>query len=317
IVMVFIIYILFNGAYDLIFVPGAAPALAPVLPGITIPGLPKLSFWRWIIAIFIVAVIHEFSHGVLARLYKINIKSSGFAFFGPILAAFVEPDENQMKKRKKNHQLAIISAGPFANAILALLILLFFNFIFLPFENNFIEPNGVMIVKIELEGPAFKAGLTENTIIKEINNNVIKNQQDLFNILKDFKQDTLTLVTDKGDYEVKPDFKDNRAYLGVSITNLPGVKENYPSSLLQIFTWFNMLFFWLWVISLGIGLFNLLPFGPIDGGRMFQIAAFSLFEKKKANNLFKTITLIMLVLIIINLSPYLIKLFSSIFSLFS
>src|SRR3989338_11026926 len=79
IVMAFIFFVLIQGTIRLITVPSAPPAVAPVLPGVSIPGLPALSFWHWIIAIFFVAVIHEFAHGVYARLYNIKIKSSGFA----------------------------------------------------------------------------------------------------------------------------------------------------------------------------------------------------------------------------------------------
>ncbi|MEM4245563.1 MAG: hypothetical protein QXR60_05175, partial [Candidatus Nanoarchaeia archaeon] len=91
--MGFVLYTITLGAYNTIFVPKAQPTLAPVLPGISIPGVPALTFWHWIIAILITAAVHEFFHGVYARLYKIKIKSSGFALLGPILAAFVEPEE--------------------------------------------------------------------------------------------------------------------------------------------------------------------------------------------------------------------------------
>jgi len=104
--MIAMTFILIKATFDLIFVPGAPPALAPVLPGVKIaPGLPTLSFLHWIISIVIIAVIHEFSHGVIARLNNIKIKSSGFAFLGPIPAAFVEPDEKQMEKKSRKAQL--------------------------------------------------------------------------------------------------------------------------------------------------------------------------------------------------------------------
>ena len=119
--MLFIIFTLFQGVYKLIFNPASPPVVAPVLPGVSIsPNLPVLSFWHWIITIFIVAVVHEFAHGVYARLYNLKINSSGFAFLGPILAAFVEPDEKAMKKITAKKQLAIISAGPFINIILGI-----------------------------------------------------------------------------------------------------------------------------------------------------------------------------------------------------
>ena len=91
--MITIFIILIDGVIKIFTLPEAPPTVAPLLPGIKIPGLPRLSFWHWIISIFIVAVIHEFSHGVFAKLHKVKVKSSGFPFLGPILAALVEPDE--------------------------------------------------------------------------------------------------------------------------------------------------------------------------------------------------------------------------------
>jgi len=44
--------------------------------------------------------------------------------------------------------------------------------------------------------------------------------------------------------------------------------------------WIAGLLFWLFLLNLGIGLFNLLPIGPLDGGRMFQLVCFKFFKKK-------------------------------------
>src|SRR3989344_3752472 len=87
------------GTYNLLFVPGSLPVVRPVIPGVDIPGLPfKLSFFHFLLSIFIIAIVHEFAHGVLARAHGIGVKSSGFAFLGPIPAAFVEPDEDSLSK---------------------------------------------------------------------------------------------------------------------------------------------------------------------------------------------------------------------------
>src|SRR3989344_1606028 len=134
-----IFYYLIIGTYTLITIPKAIPAVAPVLPGVKIPGLPVLSFWHWIMAIFIVAVVHEFSHGIYARLYKVPLKSSGFALFGPILGAFVEPDEKQMK---------IFSAGSFSNIILAIIAIALLQWGTAPLYNNFYETTGIQVNNI-------------------------------------------------------------------------------------------------------------------------------------------------------------------------
>lgn len=117
------------------------PAVFPLIP--YFPQLfnldsffPPFYFAYFIIAIAIVAVSHEFSHGIFARLNKIKIHSTGFAFLGPFLGAFVEQDENQMNKAKKFPQLAILAAGTFANVLMALLfiilIAIFFSLAYSP-----------------------------------------------------------------------------------------------------------------------------------------------------------------------------------------
>ena len=63
--MISVLLILVKGAINLIQIPDSQPMLAPLLPGIKIPGLPTLSFWHWVIGILIVAVIHESFHGMI------------------------------------------------------------------------------------------------------------------------------------------------------------------------------------------------------------------------------------------------------------
>jgi len=123
-----------------------APPIFPVIPyfprlfGLE-SFLPPLYFTYFIIALAIVAVSHEFSHGIFARLYRFKIHSTGFAFLGPILGAFVEPDEKQMNKAKKLPQMVVLAAGTFANVIMALLFfgifVLFFTAAFVPMGVKF------------------------------------------------------------------------------------------------------------------------------------------------------------------------------------
>ena len=66
-----------------------APPIAPLIP--YFPKLfgmqsffPPFYFIYFIVALAIVAVVHEFSHGIFMRLFKIKIKSTGLVFLGPI-----------------------------------------------------------------------------------------------------------------------------------------------------------------------------------------------------------------------------------------
>src|SRR3989344_3695086 len=146
--MIVILGFLVYGTYQLFTVPDAKPVLAPVFPGIHIPGAPVLSFWHWIIALFVVAGIHEFSHGVISRVYGIDIKSSGFAFLGPILAAFVEPDEETLKKKKRIQQLSVFAAGPFSNILLGVVLLFLVPLVFNPLINNYFG-DGIWVYDME------------------------------------------------------------------------------------------------------------------------------------------------------------------------
>ena len=78
--LIFISYILIKNLIDIIVNPATTPGVSVVLPGINVPGLGVLPFWYWIIAIFCIAIVHEFSHGIYMVLHKIKIKSTGFAF---------------------------------------------------------------------------------------------------------------------------------------------------------------------------------------------------------------------------------------------
>lgn len=134
------IYIFQAEVVRAIKVPPIMP-LIPYLPQIfKLSFLPPFYFIYWIIIIAVVAISHEFSHGIFAATKKVKIKSTGFGFFPfflPVfLAAFVELDEKKMEKKKISDQMAILSAGTFANVIVAILFLgiliLFFSLAFAP-----------------------------------------------------------------------------------------------------------------------------------------------------------------------------------------
>ncbi len=115
------IYVRFPAVVRAIKIPPLAP-LIPYLPSLfKADFLPMFYFTYWIVIIAVIAVGHEFAHGIFARLINVKIKSTGFGFLGPFLAAFVEPDEEELKKRKISDQLAVIGAGSFANIIMTIM----------------------------------------------------------------------------------------------------------------------------------------------------------------------------------------------------
>ena len=127
----------------------SAPPIMPLLPYFPqLFGLesffPPFYFTYFILAVAIVATVHEMAHGIFARRYGIKIRSTGFAFlkyFPVLFGAFVEQDDKQMQKKSKFEQMSVLSAGVFAN----MLTVLVFGLIMVLFFFSLFSPSGVMI----------------------------------------------------------------------------------------------------------------------------------------------------------------------------
>ncbi len=122
----------------------SAPPVFPIFPYFTEffnleSFFPPFYFTYFAVVLAIIAVSHEFAHGIFARLNKVKIHSTGFAFMGPFLGAFVEQDEKQMSKVKKFSQLSILGAGTFANILMTIL----FALIMWAFFASAFSPAGV------------------------------------------------------------------------------------------------------------------------------------------------------------------------------
>ncbi len=132
------IYITRPDIVQAVKVPPIMP-LVPYLPqAFKLNFLPPFYFTYWIVILAIIAISHEFAHGIFMRRYGVKIKSTGFGFFPfflPIfLAAFVEQDEKSMEIAKRFKQKAILAAGTFANILTAIL---FFGILVLFFMSSF------------------------------------------------------------------------------------------------------------------------------------------------------------------------------------
>ncbi len=154
-------------------VPPIIP-LVPYLPQIfNLSWLPSFNFTYWIVILAIIAISHEFAHGIVAVYNKVKIKTTGFGFFPfflPVfLAAFVELDEKKMAKKSKFAQLSVLAAGTFANVLTAIFFLgvmwIFFSLAFIPtgvifsnYQVAVIPSNGISSVNgIPVDGNNFSA----------------------------------------------------------------------------------------------------------------------------------------------------------------
>ncbi len=179
ILMTSILFLIIQTVYIYLTSPIAriirVPPLMPLIPYFPrLFGLdsifPPFYFIYFVIAIAIVATIHEFSHGIFARRYNIGIKSTGFAFFKyfpAFFGAFVEQDEKQMKKKRKFEQMSILSAGVFANIVTTIIFFIilvaFFSYAFIPsgvifddYSYSIIEITSITLINnISLNNPSY------------------------------------------------------------------------------------------------------------------------------------------------------------------
>ncbi len=300
--------------------------VAPLLPGATVPGLPTLSFVHWIIAIFVLATVHEFSHGIFARMYDIKIKSSGFAFFGILLpiipAAFVEPDEEQMKKSSKKAHLSVLSAGTFSNFIFAGIFFLILTLVMAPLTAPLTEQQGVAIINVTEGGPAFEAGVQPGEVIVGINKVEISSIEQLVTTLNATQPyEKLVLITENNTYNLVLGEHPEADYghMGINLGAKVGLNQDIVSKFgmfpIQAMLWLSILIYWLFLTNLMVGLVNLLPIGIVDGGLMFNLALGHFIKNEKTVKIiFTIISVILLLLLLFFLIPALFGYFIAPFS---
>ncbi len=277
------IYLLYE--FNKLFTAPEAPAaVVPAIPGVRIPGSPIfIPFWYGILALFCVVVVHEAAHGIVARAHNIKIKSSGLVMFGPIPGAFVEPEEEELKKRPASTQNAVFAAGPFANLILAVAAILLLGFVFDPLLEASATFGGVTFAGVQVGCPAAKAQVQPGVVYTRLDGIPLADQGTFFDAIGNLTPGgAVTLANENLTHTIvsvpHPE-NASRAFLGVTgvsavLNPVAGAWWYLPVLILSKFL------FWVFLLSQGIGLINLLPVGPIDGGRMFHQASLRLWGKR-------------------------------------
>ncbi len=325
--MVYISYYLVKVVIGVFINPGAETGVMLVLP-FAFKGTLMVPFFYWLISLLIIVIVHEFAHGIYIRLYGVKVKSSGFAVFSllaPLIPmAFVEPDEKELAKKPAKQQLSVYAAGPFANILLAFLLALILNFLIAPAYLGMYERNGVAITEFQNVSALKDAGVSKGEVIVRFGENKIDSVKNLSDAISPYKPgEAVQIATDKGEYNVRlmsnPD-NSSLPYMGIFLEQNTRVNEKYDDSpyLTSAFLWLSGdlykhdfykskgLILWLYLLNFGIGLFNLLPLGPIDGGRMFKVLLEKVLKKEHSRKIFNFIGIFfLLVLIFLIASPIL------------
>jgi membrane-associated protease RseP (regulator of RpoE activity) len=327
------LYMICSGLLALLWNPAvgdvareAGPGAYLLLPGIN-PFLPFLYGW---LAIICAIVVHEGAHGVIARSLGLKVKSSGLLFFLFVpIGAFVDVDEEQIKKASARVSSRVMAAGVGANVVVAAVCLIGVLVIV-----GGLTPviDGVYVYDVVQGMPAEAAGLLPKDVLVSVDNVRINSTADLGSLLDNRTAGDIVQVTvargemwqNEFSTVVNLTVSENRTVMGVSVGDLMTEErlKNYQTltlgklpmylvppalasglvpfsdSLASFYThWLgpqwhvlaNVLF-WVWFVNVNVAVFNALPIYPMDGGRMFNIALKRIIRRRDGEKLISAIT---------------------------
>ena len=327
----FVLYLFLPYLYLMITSPKTTfPAVAPLFPvSISVGGIPVLigvPILYILIAIIVLAALHEASHGVVALSKNIKIKSTGFGFlFGVLPLAFVEPDEKKVVKAKRIDRLRIFAAGAFTNVVLGFIFLgayLLLSHFMVSANLVSYSPYYLNISTVVNNSPASFVSLPVNSTVSEINSHKFYSEGQALSDLnvKPGQYINFTLTNGKV-YSMKTTYNSSinntyHSYIGVggffslakppafiiepiSVTAFPN--KSFPS---QSLYWIDGLFLWLWVISFSLAIVNILPLSYlVDGGKIFFDAlGYIVKNEKKALSILNIVAFLFILLLVL-LSP--------------
>ena len=327
------LYLICNSLFVLLRNPAAGDAARKLgfgayllLPGIN-PVLPLLYGW---FAIICAIAVHEGAHGVIARNLGLKVRSSGLLFFLFIpIGAFVDVDEEQLKKAKSKVSSRILAAGVGGNIAVAAVCLIGVLVIV-----GGLAPviDGVYVYDVVQGMPAEVAGLLPKDVLVSVDNVRISSTMDLSALLENKTLGDIVRVTvargemwqDQFSTFVNLTVSENRTAMGVSLGDLmiderltnyqtltldrlsmylvpPALASGlvpFSDSLASFYShWLGTqwhvlanVLFWLWFVNVNVAVFNVLPIYPLDGGRMFNIALGSVMGGRGREKLISRIT---------------------------
>ena len=280
------------------------PSVSIIIPGVEMPGSSiYIPFVYGLLALATVLVVHEFSHGIQSVGEKISIKSIGLLLFAIIPGAFVEPDEDELKNAKRSSRLRVYAAGSIANITLAAIAMILMSLVAMGIPAYFDE-SGIEIDRIVTDSPS-DGILKEGMIIESIDNVKIDNADSYTKIIGSFKPgDNVTVQTDQGTYHVELGKNPNNESVGFFGIQANKHFEMVNDSLGPI-PWilFELLelFQWVAMLNLGIGMFNLLPLKPLDGGYMLEILLSYKMSEEHYKPIVNALSVVMAMIIIFSL----------------
>ncbi|GEM_PF-2341624 len=294
-----IIYSYFHGVTP-------APGIGPAIPGVDIGGF-EIPLWQGIVALAIALIFHEGAHGVVALRERVPLEESGFITLGLLpIGAYVEPKEGIFKARPPLSKLRVFAAGPAANMIIfavfaALMLALAPVGSFLT-DYGCAHGKGVRILSVpktfQIGTDVVPSGaygkIPAGAVVLDVNGEPIRCTYQFMLAMARYQ---------KLDYngpayftiDVNGQIRTVQVTLHRGFMGIRGVETVYAEPLPW---WYDALTFllsvvsWVALLNLMVGLVNMLPLDPLDGGQFYRV----FFEGGKVYELLQWLTILLFVL---------------------
>jgi len=293
------------------------PGVGLAIPGTSF-GPVHIPLVEGIIALIIALIFHEGAHGVTAIGERVPVDEGGILLFGLLpIGAYVEPKESVMKRKNTAAVARILAAGPMANmvvfAIFAILLVAVTPLGNYAAQVECSASNGVKILHVpeslhvgDRIIPSGAYGeINAGAIIVEINGQPVRCAKDFFQALAPLKEEEyngpIVLTAIENNVEKNVTITMHDGFIGIE-----GVENNHVKTLpwwYPLVTFLVSLIYWTALLNFMIGLVNMLPVPPLDGGQLFKM----LGEREGISTLYKALLWTTLAIFAINALPWFIK----------
>ena len=262
------------------------PGVAPLIPGITLP------LFAGIAALAVLLVVHEFSHGVLARISKVKIRNIGLVILGIVpMGAYVEPNEKAVNKLSEKEQNRISVVGVASNFVATIVF-----FVLFLLSITFVTPHLIasrVIVGAVVPGSPSANVLIPGSQILSWNGYAIHNISDVETAGKtDRPYSPVVISTSNGTETI---VANTTGKIGIIVEQLTEPVSNSIGSDTALF--FNRFFALSLLLNFLVGIVNLLPLPGLDGWRVYK-------TKIKSKKALSALAWTLVVLLLLNVLPW-------------
>ena len=180
----------------------------------------------------------------------------------------------------------------------------------MPLQEAMVEPTGFTFdAYVNEDLPFAQAGIMPGTLINGIDGSMTYRFEEFSEkLFCTSPGDKVSIIGAEKNYPVtlaeNPEVP-GKSYLGIqTIHNEFEVKEKYSTgvwkSVYYSLDWLTGFLRWLFILSLGIGLFNLLPLPIVDGGRMMQVFLHKLRGEQSGEKWYRKIGMFFLLVLLLN-----------------